>query len=81
MTSVFVVQHLHVLPGAIDDTKLVGVYSSHSMALAAVARLCLELGFRDHPRVVEPGDEDDQGFHVSEYQLDLDHWCDGYVTV
>ena len=38
-------------------------------ANAAIARLSFQLGFRDHP----------DGFTVDEYELDKDHWCEGFV--
>ena len=49
---------------------LIGVYSTLARARAAVARLRPQPGFRDAP----------DGFHVEEYQLDTDHWTEGYVV-
>jgi rRNA processing protein Krr1/Pno1 len=62
MESVFVVQHMHVLPSGEDDVKLVGVYQSLEAARSAVERLRTQPGFRDHPRIVDPEqDTDEQG--------------------
>jgi hypothetical protein len=82
MTSVFVVQHLHRLPSGEDSVFLIGVYQTETAARFAVARLSAQPGFCKHPRVVDPQeDEDDQGFHISQYELDKDHWTEGFVTM
>jgi hypothetical protein len=71
MSSVFVVQHEHEVADEVDDAKFIGVYSTREMAEAAVQRLRHARGFSDTP----------DGFHISEYELDQDHWTEGYVTV
>jgi hypothetical protein len=82
MEAVFVLQHLHVLPGGEEDVKLIGVYGSLDSARAAVERLRVQPGFRNHPRIVNAEiDDDEQGFHIGKYSLDKDHWVEGYVTV
>lgn len=82
MESVFVLQHLHVLPRGEDDVKLIGVYRTIEAARSAVERLRDQPGFRDHPQVVDPlEDTDEQGFHIGKYPLDKDHWSEGYVTL
>jgi hypothetical protein len=81
MRSVFVLQHLHILPNGEENVKLIGVYRSVEAARSAVERLRIQPGFRDHPRIVDPKeDTDEQGFHIGMYPLDKDHWSDGYVT-
>jgi hypothetical protein len=81
MNSVFIVQHLHRFPNGEECVKMIGTYRTRESACAAVERLRSQPGFRDLPAIVNPlEDEDDQGFHVDEYQLDKDHWCQGYVT-
>jgi hypothetical protein len=69
--SVFVVQHSYEVPetGG-DEVKLIGVYSTRENGEAAVGKLVLQPGFRDRP----------EGFHVEEYRLDKDHWCEGYLS-
>lgn len=81
MKSVFVVQHIHTLPGGEEDIKLVGVYSSEALALKAVARVAIQPGFRDDPVVVDPDGDDTDGFHIGKYVIDVDHWTEGFVTV
>ena len=79
MTSVFIVQHLHRHPGGEEDVKMIGAYRTMESARAAVERLRFQPGFRELPFIVDfEKDIDDQGFHISEYPLDKDHWSEGY---
>ena len=71
MPSVFVLQHVHSMGDDVEDVKLIGVYSSRESAQAAVVRLADAPGFSDAP----------DGFHIDEYQVDQDHWVEGYVTL
>ena len=81
MRSVFVLQHLHILPNEQEDVKFIGAYSSPSSAKAAVQRLGTQPGFRDFPNVVDPdNDTEEQGFYIQEYELEVDHWSEGYTT-
>jgi hypothetical protein len=68
-TTVYVLQHSYELDGC-DETKLIGVYSSTTSADAARERLRRQAGFRDHA--------DD--FTVDAYDLDADHWMEGFKT-
>jgi hypothetical protein len=82
MKSVFVVQHLHVLQGGEEDVKLIGVYRTAEVARAAIERLSVQPGFCDYPLTVSPlVDDNEQGFYLDEYELDKDHWCEGFITV
>ncbi|WP_425601688.1 DUF7336 domain-containing protein [Dyella subtropica] len=82
MSKVFVLQHLHVLASGKEDVKMLGVYSSEPSAHAAVHRLRQLPGFRDHPHIINPSMcSDDQGFHIGKYDVDQDHWTEGYATV
>jgi hypothetical protein len=67
--TVYVLQHSYELDGC-DETKLIGVYSSLTSAEGAKHRLRLQPGFRDHP----------EEFSVDAYDLDIDHWTEGFVT-
>ncbi len=69
--KVFVVEHVHEFEDGSEDAKLIGVYSTEQLARDAVARLSPQRGFRDSP----------QNFHVDAYDLDEDHWTEGFVTV
>jgi homoserine kinase type II len=70
VTSVFVLHHVRADDEYADDAKLIGVYSSKESAQAAVERLRLQPGFRDHP----------DGFEASEYRLDQDNWEEGFIS-
>jgi hypothetical protein len=71
MKHVFIVQHEHTLPNGVEDTKLIGAYSSEANAQRAVERLLSAPGFRDTPG----------GFSIDRYELDEDNWVEGFVTV
>ena len=68
--TVFVVQHSYDLNGA-DETKLIGVYSSREQADAAILRAAALPGFSGRP----------DGFSCGAYELDVDHWREGFATV
>jgi hypothetical protein len=70
MTHVHVVQHLHESPDGEDDVKFIGVYTTRADACAAVDRLRLVPGFCDYP----------EGFEIAEYELDKDHWAEGFIS-
>ena len=81
MKSVFIVQHLNVSPdGNGEDIKLIGAYRSRNAAHAAIERLRTQPGFRDFPRLIDPQvDDEESGFYISDYELDKDHWEEGFV--
>jgi hypothetical protein len=82
MRSVFVLQHVHFISSGQQDVKLIGVYRSLEAAHAAINRLHNQPGFADHRRLVDPlTDDDANGFYIDEYELDKDHWSEGFVTV
>jgi hypothetical protein len=71
MTSVFILWHSHeTSPGETDD-KLIGVYSSRAESEAAKSRAAQREGFKDVP----------EGFEITEYELNKDHWTEGYLTI
>jgi len=82
MEKVFVVQHSHTLPSGIEDVKMIGVYRTLDAAKEAVGRIGTQPGFAEHPTVIDPDatDEDD-GFCIDAYELDKDHWTEGFVTL
>ena len=70
MKQVFIVQHDHTLPTGVDDSKLIGVYSSEANAQRAVERLRSAPGFRDTP----------EGFSI-DMVMDEDNRVEGFVTM
>jgi len=55
--------------GAGDIECLIGVYRTEQAAKDAIKRVKGQPGFRDFP----------EGFVISEYKLDRDHWTEGFV--
>jgi hypothetical protein len=70
MMKVFVLWHVHTL-GTVDDEKLIGIYSDEGAAQKAIARLVTRPGFKECP----------DGFSIDSYEIDKDHWIEGYATV
>jgi len=68
MKSVFILWH--VSPDN-DDEKLIGVYQSEIEARSAIKRLESQPGFQNEP----------EGFSVDEYELNKDHWTEGFARV
>ena len=81
MDTVFVLQHVRPAdPGACEDVKMIGIYRSKASALEAMARLCIQPGFVDHPALYNSdSDPQLQGFCLDEYELDMDNWVDGFA--
>lgn len=71
LEAVYCMWHVHVMAGGDEDAKFIGVYRSEDDARAAVERLRDQPGFRHFP----------DGFHIERYELNKDHWVEGFVTV
>ena len=69
--EVFVLQHVHTFDDGKEDVKMIGVYSSHEQAEAAIERPSVKPGFSDAP----------EGFEIDRYVLNEDCWTEGYVSV
>jgi hypothetical protein len=69
--SVFVLTHVHEITEGQEDLKFIGVYSNHEEAALAASRVIKRPGFRDAVA----------GIHIQEYELNKDHWVDGYVSL
>ena len=70
---VFLLQHTHTSEDEGDegeDVKVIGIYSSEQRARDAIARMSTLPGFSG-----AGGD-----FHISGYDVDVDHWQEGFVT-
>ena len=61
---------LHSLPET-ERVKVVGIYSSRSLAEEAEKRTRALPGFSEEPR----------GFSIEQYQVDADHWSRGFVRL
>lgn len=71
MDRVFVLHHVRKDDEHGDDAKMIGVYRSDAAAEAAIARLSAQPGFTEHPA----------GFTVAAYELDQDHWTEGFAEL
>lgn len=81
MKSIFLLQHLHTCSDGTEDVKIIGVYSSKQAALGAIQRLKTQPGFQETPELRDPvHEEQNDGFYLDEYRVDVDHWTEGYVT-
>ena len=69
MKFVYLMWHVREI-GNDETAKLIGVYRSEDNAHAAAARLRDQPGFRHFP----------DGFLVEQYELNKDHWTEGFVT-
>jgi len=54
-----------------EETKIIGIYSTEENAKMAKAHLRLKKGFNRFP---------DDCFYIDEYELDKNHWIEGFVT-
>ncbi|WP_225563077.1 hypothetical protein [Rhodanobacter sp. DHG33] len=61
--------------------KMIGVYRTLDAAKAAVDRLSTRPGFAESPVVVDPDTNQVDGFYIGEYELDEDHWTEGFITL
>jgi hypothetical protein len=68
--KVYLLWHAHDLEEE-EDVKLLGVYSSEQKAEEAKTRSIELPGFRELP----------EGFHMDCYEVDQDHWTEGFITV
>jgi hypothetical protein len=82
MKTVFLLEHLHILPDESEDIKTIGIYCSKQDAIAAIERLKSQPGFSKYPNLIDPVAQDYvSGFYLQEYELGKDQWIDGFVTV
>ena len=71
MANVYLLWPTHTFADGDDDGgKLIGVYESVEAANAAQLRVAGQPGFISNP----------EGFEISEYAVNKDHWRDGYVV-
>jgi homoserine kinase type II len=72
MESVFVLWYVHKYddPERDDEELLIGVYRTEDSANTAIGRLSNNKGCADRP----------EEFEISRYELDKDHWTDGFIV-
>ncbi len=70
MKYVYILWHTHEFNSGEEDSKLLGVYSSESIAKSKISEYKVLPGFMENP----------EGFEVAEYKIDVDHWQEGFIT-
>ena len=68
MERAFLVQHQR---SDTEDVKIIGIYSTRRAARAAIERVLGQPGFSTYP----------DGFTVDSYEVDRDHWAEGFVDL
>ena len=68
--SVFLLWHVRE-PDGNEEELLIGVYGTEADAKSAIERLRSKAGFVDAP----------EGFRINRYELNRDHWEEGYDVV
>ena len=71
MEFVYLVQHVHIINEDEEEVKIIGVYTTEKLAQEAIERTSKLEGFSEYL----------EGFHIDKYELNKDHWTEGYVTV
>jgi hypothetical protein len=71
MTDVFVLHHINRPDTDDENAKLIGIYATQEAGQRAIDRLKDMPGFRDPTG----------HFHLEAYQLDQDHWSEGFGPV
>jgi homoserine kinase type II len=67
---VFLLQHARTTADGSEDVKIIGIYSSEDTGRAAIARLASVKGFA----------RGDGEFTLDAYELDRDHWTEGFLV-
>lgn len=72
MGTVYILQHSYEVgeDGQFDEIKMIGVYSSRESAEKTIVRYKMLSGFKDYPISC---------FYISKYEIDKDHWTDGFI--
>ena len=82
MKTVYLLQHLHKISDDKEDIKIIGIYDSKNKAIEAIEGLKYKPGFKKFPKLINPKtDSEEEGFYIDEYEINKDHWPDGYEAV
>jgi hypothetical protein len=69
MKNVYILQHIVPRAPESENVKVIGIYSSEQKAAEAIKRLKSKPGFATVK----------EGFHIDKYELNKDHWTEGFV--
>lgn len=67
MSKVYLLQHSYE-QNDIEETKIIGIFSSKEKALEVIERYKILSGFKEYPN----------DFYIDEYQIDKNHWEEGF---
>ena len=67
-TPLYLLWHTYEKESGVEESKLIGVYSSEARAKEALEQVRVQPGFRDHP----------EGFEIYEDELDMTDWREGF---
>jgi hypothetical protein len=68
--NVFLLWHTNGSLDGEENSKLIGVYSTKDLADNAQERAANLPGFHDKP----------QGFAIDSYEMNKDHWSEGFIN-
>jgi hypothetical protein len=66
--SIYLLSHDYETPTSLDNGILLGIYHSEADARKSKEELATQPGFDQFPN----------GFHIDRYQINEDHWTDGF---
>lgn len=69
MKMVFLLQHSYELNG-VEDSKIIGIYSSKEIAESIVIKYKELPGFKDYPNE----------FFIDSYEVDTNNWKEGFIS-
>ena len=73
--KVYLLQHSYeqeVCEGVkVDETLIIGIYSSYEAAERVKEKFKVKQGFNRFP---------EDCFYIDEYELNVDHWTEGFIT-
>lgn len=69
MYSVFLLQHSYEV-NEIEETKIIGIYSTKEKAEKIIDKYKELVGFKDHPNC----------FFIDEYKVDNNYWEEGFIS-
>lgn len=67
MSRIYLLQHSYEHNG-IEETKIIGIFSSKHKALEVIEQYKILSGFKNHSN----------NFYIDEYQVDKNYWEEGF---
>jgi hypothetical protein len=77
--TMYLVQHV-VHCGENESIKVIGIFTSKKLAIAAIKTIKLKPGFRKNNKLVkDPSNRN--GFYIDVYRVNDLNWKDGFISV